>query len=110
MPLQLLIALSLVAVLLGLAVGMMVREQLEDRRRARAEELSTLKGRVKAKVREGAGRMTKEASRASRKGAIWLLRRRLFGDGREGEGRESKGAGKTRERSKTGAPKDNPEG
>ena len=77
MPLELLVVLVAVAVLLGLAVGMLTRRIVDQRRRAREAEQATLKGRVKVGLRKGAERVAKETAKASRKGAWWMLRRRI---------------------------------
>jgi len=75
--LELLVIFVVGAVLLGLAVGNMVRDQLDARERALREEQETLQGRVKATLREGRKRVTRSASEATRRGAWWMLRQRL---------------------------------
>ena len=69
--------LVVVAVLLGFGVGAMVREILEQRRREAEAEAATLRGRVKSQLRKGAQEVTKQAAKASRKGAWWMLKQRL---------------------------------
>jgi type II secretory pathway pseudopilin PulG len=78
-PIELLIALIAVAVLLGLAVGTMIRDISNQHRRERLEAEATLQGRVKAGVRAGAERISKEAAKATRKSAWWLLKQRFGG-------------------------------
>jgi type II secretory pathway pseudopilin PulG len=76
-PLELLVVLVVVAVLLGLAVGTMTHEIVDQRRRELAAERATLGGKVKAGVRKGVEEVTKQTAKASRKSAWWLLKRRL---------------------------------
>jgi type II secretory pathway pseudopilin PulG len=83
-PLELLAVLIAVAVLLGLAVGTMIRDIGDQRRRERLEAEATLQGRVKAGVKAGAERLGKQAAKATRKGTWWLLKRRLSGERDEG--------------------------
>lgn len=85
MPLEVLVVLIAVAVLLGLAVGTMVRDIAEQQRRAKLEAEATLQGRVKASVKAGTDKLGKEAAKATRKGALWLLKRRLAGKREDGE-------------------------
>lgn len=77
MPFELLVVLVAVAVLLGLAVGVMIREITDQRRREIEAERATLGGKVKAGVRKGVEEVTKQTVKASRKGAWWMLKRRL---------------------------------
>jgi hypothetical protein len=74
---ELLVVLVAVAVLLGLAVGVMTREILDQRRREIEAEQATLRGKVRAGVRKASEQVAKEAAKASRKGAWWMLKRRL---------------------------------
>lgn len=83
MPLELLAVLIAVAVLLGLAVGSMIRDIADQRRRERVVAEATLQGRVKAGVKAGAQRITKEAAKATRKSAWWMVRQRFFRGKRE---------------------------
>lgn len=80
MQLELLVVFVVIAVLLGFAVGKIVRDQIEAREQARREEMATFSGRVRASVRTGAQRLTKGASKATRKSAWWMLRRRFRRD------------------------------
>lgn len=80
MQIELLVVLVIVAVLLGLAVGVKVREIAEQRRRDLEAQQASLRGRVKAGIRKGTGRVTKEAARASRRGVLWAWRRRFRRD------------------------------
>ena len=77
MPIELLVVLVAIAVLLGLAVGVMTREIVEQRRKQFEAEQATLRGRVKAGVRKAGEQVAKEAAKASRKGAWWMLKRRF---------------------------------
>lgn len=77
MPLELLVVLVAVAVLLGLAVGVMTREIADQHRREFEAEQATLGGKVKAGVRKGVEQVTKQTVKASRKSAWWMLKRRL---------------------------------
>ena len=77
MPVELLAILIVVAVLLGFAVGGMIRDITEQRRREIEAEQATLQGKVKAGVRRGVEQVTKQTVKASRKGAWWMLKRRL---------------------------------
>jgi hypothetical protein len=76
-PLELFVVLVAVAVLLGLAVGVLIREIADQHRRELEAERATLGGKVKAGVRKGVEEVTKQTAKASRKGAWWLLKRRL---------------------------------
>ena len=76
-PVELLVVLVAVAVLLGFGVGAMIREIQDQRRREREAEQATLAGRVKSRLRDGVEEVTKQTAKASRKGAWWMLRRRL---------------------------------
>lgn len=77
MPVELLVVLVAVAVLLGLAVGVMTREILDQRQRELEAEQATLRGKVRAGVRKAGEQVAKEAAKASRKGAWWMLKRRF---------------------------------
>ena len=72
-----LVILTLAAVLLGIAVGVMTRDIVDQRRREREAAEATVQGRIKAGLRKGAERVAKETAKASRKGAWWALRRRF---------------------------------
>jgi type II secretory pathway pseudopilin PulG len=76
-PIELLVVLVAVAVLLGLAVGVMTREITDQHRREIEAEQATLSGKVKAGVRKGVEEVTKQTAKASRKSVWWLLKRRL---------------------------------
>ena len=76
-PLELLVLLVAVAVLLGLAVGGMVRDIADQRRHEIEAERATLGGKVKAGVRRGVEQVTKQTVKASRKSAWWMIKRRL---------------------------------
>jgi hypothetical protein len=78
-PLELLAVLIAVAVLLGLAVGSMIRDIADQRRRERLVVDASVQGRVKAGVKAGAQRISKEAAKATRRSAWWLLKQRLGG-------------------------------
>jgi Tfp pilus assembly protein FimT len=84
-PIELLVVLVAVAVLLGLAVGVLSREIMQQRRRAKVAEQATLRGRVKAGVRKGAERVAKETVKASRKSAWWMFKRRFGRDRKDSE-------------------------
>lgn len=77
MPFELLVVLVAVAVLLGLAVGVMTREIADQHRRELEAEQATISGKVKAGVRKGVEQVTKQTAKASRKSAWWLIKRRF---------------------------------
>lgn len=77
MPFELLVVLVAVAVLLGLAVGVMIRDISDQHRRELEAEQATIGGKVKAGVRKGVEQVTRQTAKASRKSAWWLLKRRL---------------------------------
>ncbi|EDM75491.1 hypothetical protein PPSIR1_31458 [Plesiocystis pacifica SIR-1] len=77
MQIELLVVLVVIAVLLGLAVGNMVHRMREQKRLEEERAKATLSGRIQHEVRTGAQRLRKEATKATRKGMWWALRRRF---------------------------------